>query len=339
MVIRFGFLLAGLIALFLLSSQSVVHRYRHLLLLLLIATDLLVHARSIRWDQPHAVYWTDNAAAIHDSLRQRKSEIELGAAFRFSAMNQLRRKMNVYANDSESDPILEMAKITVNRLMPNVPLYYGFHDIYGTGLLRPADKMKFLMSFFQSNPDKFMDTTGVYYTSELPRGGVASFPIRINRNATPYTFIPGKVRFYTTDNNILELVLDNRFVPQTDIFVESGFTKRHLEQKQAAVAPERTDGQTLYLQVPALSTGSFVFVNETFHRNWHAYRAENKLTVRKANGWAMAIQVDDGCRQGCRITLRYQNIYITIGMVVSVLTALLCMLALFWPRQKSRLAG
>lgn len=339
-------LISGSAIIFVLISQT--KNWKKLIpffFLLMSCADLFFHQRLLIWDQNKHIadprrYRLVNE--IKEDLEKRKEEIKHGGSLRLGT--EKLEKFLFYTDLMDHTTSTSFAAF--ENLVPNVPGLVGIEDISGYYSFLSQRRLNFWDAVVRMNPMGglsdlrfYFDIMGAYYLPE--RNQDQEIVLKRNESAQPYLFAPEKIFFRKDSSSALKTLRDTSFRSNRDLILEKNNSSESIEQsgERGNFIIGKRDGKRIeFTYFPQKSTPiKYLTLNESFDENWHAYVNGKRIPVYLANGWSMALGLENvTANEPITIIMRYQNKYILIGAMLSALWLLMGLVLYF--RHKKRAA-
>ncbi len=286
---------------------------------LIIGLDSTSFMSGMIWDQPKLVTKSIVGEKIQKDLQSRHTDLSTGAAFRFSS--QLVNRSQALPQQIEN---LDSAGVTAfwtsTVLLPNYPLFYGIHDIYGHGAMRSHEKTSLWMRLAEVDPQKTLNLLGAYYLARFhDANGKLNPTAAINSTALPYLSFPRKL-LGVDPPNIHEALSKPTFNEQEMAILGGLPPGEELQSKAQArfeILDRKNDQLKIRLFVDGSSEASWMMINESFDPYWKAYMNGKRLELRRMNGWSLGLNLGTQCQGKCEIQLIYQNPLIRWGLFLT----------------------
>lgn len=326
-----------LLFLFLLPRIPVLWRWRGVFLLLIVAMDLGVHARNLIWPQPLNSLSQPLAKVIQNDIQGEGAQsIQGGGAYRYTSI--FLKKVNtkdIQRTSIAENTVLYTVEQQVSRISPSIGVFFNLHDISGAGAMTMGPRLNFFHKLAEFDPNLAVDFLSVRYIGNDIEASTR-YRAAVNQDALPYLFVPKRVRYVSSREEVLEQVQAEPELIQTTAWIEA---EGHQGGKNGRLIIEsftRVDDGEIRIRVRSngISEPTYLQVQESFTRHWQAYVNGIPNRVLLANGWAMAIRVKEDCSKGCEILLRYENPLISYGFLFLLLGLVLTFLLYFAFRNK-----
>ncbi len=282
--------------------------------------DLAKDQAKLIWDQSKHIADGERYGLVKQisaDLKSRKNEISHGAAFRFGSEHFSRF---LFATDT-MDHTTSTTFSAFENLVPNTAGIFRIEDIAGYFSFIPRDRILFWDASVRSpypgiNDLRFYhDLMGAYYVPE--RDGDQQIKWKVNTSAQPYLSVPERVFLTEGFEASLKTLRNPDFRSNRDMVI-AGAKKNRLEQKgeRGNFVIQKRNGREMVFDYLPLQSGSqrYILLNEGFDENWRAYSNGKKLPVLRANGWAIAVSLNDlELSKPVTVSFRYENPYILIG--------------------------
>ena len=177
------------------------------------------------------------------------------------------------------------------------------------------------MNSSPKNKPLLYDLFGIYYTPVRKNGKRIEF--KVNKSALPYLSSPERTLHFSNDKKLNEYLLSPKFQHHTEVLLEIKNTEAILSEVKtpkfvldsqsdrnmtgATQSPKTSGGGTPEINItkrngrtfsteltfPDASVGRVLLWNESYSKNWRVHVDGRKVSVVRANNWAMAIHLPD----------------------------------------------
>lgn len=330
-----------------------LQQYRWLVFSLILMTDLFLFSRSMLWLQPDSVFERGEIAAkIQQDMQKRNEQLQAGAPFYYTALLSKPRDMSIPTGGMDGlDSVGRLAARMHMRLALGNSIFY---DIASTsaqgGRIDLQEKTDFFRSLANENPTRYLNLLGVYYYSTFAGDDTSRLQLLANLDAINFLHSPRTIEFMPGHSSAVKRIIhDADFQPKNSMIIEkpslikTGFRPmagatvnndsfrfsrfKRRTSKLSFIVHSFEAAEDSANEAPRYA---YVLVNQSYDRYWRAFVDGQPAEILRANAWATAVAVNQKCSRGCEITMRYRNPLITVGLLISTIFLITCLLVLYF---------